>query len=59
MKRTVEPVPTVCKLFADQFEQIIILGTTKKDKWLNDNYNERSSRGAGISSLQIWNHAWT
>ena len=32
MKRTAEPVPTVCKLAADQFEQIIILGTTKRDK---------------------------
>ena len=32
MKRTVEPVPTVCELAANQFEQIIILGTIKKDK---------------------------
>jgi hypothetical protein len=31
MKRTIKPVPKVCELAADQFEKIIILGTTKDD----------------------------
>ena len=32
MKRTVKPVPRVCELPAEQFEQIIVLGMSKEDK---------------------------
>jgi hypothetical protein len=32
MKRTVKPVPRVCELAAEQFEQIIVLGMSKEDK---------------------------
>tara|TARA_R100000541_G_scaffold48787_1_gene55872 strand:- start:384 stop:626 length:243 start_codon:yes stop_codon:yes gene_type:complete len=31
MRRTVKPVPMVCELAADQFEQIVVLGTSKED----------------------------
>jgi|TARA_R110002110_G_scaffold57123_4_gene163584 hypothetical protein len=31
MRRTVKPVPMVCELAADQFEQIVVLGTSKDD----------------------------
>jgi hypothetical protein len=31
IRRTVKPVPRVCELAAEQFEQILILGTHKKD----------------------------
>ena len=32
MRRTDKPVPRVCELAAEQFEQIIVLGTSKEDK---------------------------
>jgi len=32
IRRTVKPVPMVCELAAEQFEQIVVLGTNKKDK---------------------------
>ena len=32
MRRTAKPVPTVCELAAEQFEQIIVLGMSKEDK---------------------------
>jgi len=32
MRRTAKPVPMVCELAAEQFEQIIVLGMSKKDK---------------------------
>jgi len=31
MRRTVKPVPMVCEMAADQFEQIVVLGTSKED----------------------------
>ena len=31
MRRTVKPVPMVCEMAADQFEQIVVLGTSKDD----------------------------
>ena len=31
MRRTVKPVPMVCEMAADQFDQIVILGTSKED----------------------------
>jgi len=31
IRRTVKPVPRVCELAAEQFEQVLILGTHKKD----------------------------
>ena len=31
IRRTVKPVPTVCNLAAEQFEQIIVLGMSKGD----------------------------
>ena len=31
MRRTAKPVPTVCDLAAEQFEQIIVLGMSKGD----------------------------
>tara|TARA_R100000541_G_scaffold36007_1_gene44133 strand:+ start:1376 stop:1615 length:240 start_codon:yes stop_codon:yes gene_type:complete len=31
MKRTVKPVPLVCELAAEQFEQIVVLGSSKED----------------------------
>ena len=30
MRRTVKPVPMVCEMAADQFDQIVILGTSKE-----------------------------
>jgi len=32
IRRTVKPVPRVCELAAEQFEQIVVLGTGKEDK---------------------------
>ena len=32
IRRTVKPVPMVCELAAEQFDQIVVLGTNKKDK---------------------------
>jgi hypothetical protein len=31
MRRTVKPVPLVCEMAAEQFEQIVIVGTNKDD----------------------------
>ena len=31
MKRTVKPVPLVCEMAAEQFDQIVILGSSDKD----------------------------
>jgi hypothetical protein len=31
MKRTVKPVPLVCEMAAEQFDQIVILGSSKED----------------------------
>tara|TARA_R110000796_G_scaffold24753_1_gene70284 strand:+ start:1014 stop:1250 length:237 start_codon:yes stop_codon:yes gene_type:complete len=31
MRRTTKPVPLVCEMAAEQFEQIVILGTNKED----------------------------
>ena len=31
MRSTVKPVPMVCEMAADQFEQIVVLGTSKDD----------------------------
>jgi|TARA_R110000772_G_scaffold72167_3_gene157588 hypothetical protein len=31
MKRTVKPVPLVCEMAAEQFDQIVILGSNKED----------------------------
>ena len=32
IRKTVKPVPRVCELAAEQFEQIVVLGTGKEDK---------------------------
>ena len=31
IRKTVKPVPRVCELAAEQFEQIVVLGTSKED----------------------------
>ena len=31
MRRTVKPVPLVCEMAAEQFDQIVILGSSDKD----------------------------
>jgi hypothetical protein len=35
MKRTVKPVPLVCEMAAEQFDQIVILGSSKEDRMVS------------------------
>ena len=34
MRRTAKPVPLVCELAAEQFDQVVIVGTNKEDGYV-------------------------